>query len=747
MTAEEKNWGHGPTSHDSQMWRHVKEKFGAKLLVDDVTDLIRFQTVIRQLKQCEAYDELMSLVKRRADQRDPHFSQTQCLKIWYAIESGIRSAFDKVSISTKRRKMFTVVVGQFALPLVSETDTPFTLFKANDVPRMRKLLGLKIAFKPKAVAALIPATEGKAIKRKRISKAHPGQGRRTDPTSTDPEILTASASEATIPDPEIEIISLPHAISRILNEGIWQLISHDVSVDEHSQVSCRLKDMIAAAFKLMLSEGTPLTMTTTDGDSTAVQTTIGNLHRLRSELHKHLIRFSTGYMMLNSLTPFAEPPQGQQEPETPSLGNSDLVPLPGPSPLHSPSPSVDDDEGQDGLYVLSSAEAMKLRKWVAVNRISYSPISLQPSYRCVQGQVAAHLAKASDDSANPIVDIVAIICTELNPAWVREVESMQQTNADAKIFFADDNEMAEFLRLRSSYILKLACEFSQFNYGTSKTLQDPEVQTRIAVVDCLIHQTADLQHFYEATLGWIHETPSCSMDQLMDFLLKIQELLGLVEEMPDSFHEVTDATESGPGSETPASSPVAAPEAAIQPASQLASQPASEAASAPGVAAASASAAAKEPQTEQSANGKTDSTEVVSQEAAAAATGTTVATGIPMTTAVDKWTRNIAGPRSGRSIRHCQLMIADYLSEQLNKDRMANIELRSIVNGDKDKIGAYAMPNLAKETTLTLSGEVVTEEPVCGYGYKIASLGTTDFFVDPSIPQVLRNTASNCTSH
>ena len=220
MTADEKNWGHGPTSHDSQMRRHVKEKFGAKLLVDDVTDLIRFQTVIRQLKQCEAYDELMSLVKRRADQRDPHFSQTQCLEIWYAIDSGIRSAFDKVSISTKRRKMFTVVVGQFALPLVSETDTPFTLFKANDVPRMRKLLGLKIAFKPKAVAALIPATDGRASKRKRISKAHPGQGMRTDPASTDPEILTASASEATIPDPEIEIISLPHAISRILNEGI-----------------------------------------------------------------------------------------------------------------------------------------------------------------------------------------------------------------------------------------------------------------------------------------------------------------------------------------------------------------------------------------------------------------------------------------------------------------------------------------------------------------------------------------------
>ena len=92
-------------------------------------------------------------------------------------------------------------------------------------------------------------------------------------------------------------------------------------------------------------------------------------------------------------------------------------------------------------------------------------------------------------------------------------------------------------------------------------------------------------------------------------------------------------------------------------------------------------------------------------------------------------------------------MIADYLSEQLNKDRIANIELRSIVNGDKDRIGAYAMPNSAKETTLTLYGEVVTEEPVCGYGYKIASLGTTDFFVDPSIPQVLRNTASNCTSH
>ena len=94
--------------------------------------------------------------------------------------------------------------------------------------------------------------------------------------------------------------------------------------------------------------------------------------------------------------------------------------------------------------------------------------------------------------------------------------------------------MAEFLRLRSSYILKLACEFSQFNYDTSKTLQDPEVQTRIAVVDCLTHQPSDLHHFYEATIGWIHETPSCSMDQLMDFLLKIQELLGLVEEMPDS---------------------------------------------------------------------------------------------------------------------------------------------------------------------------------------------------------------------
>ena len=173
----------------------------------------------------------------------------------------------------------------------------------------------------------------------------------------------------------------------------------------------------------------------------------------------------------------------------------------------SPADAAAADEMDAPSKSLSFGSAINFKSWLSENS---SSLVLQPAYqRCCQkvSETYAPAEKQSTDHASVLLSIIRTIDVELKPEWIHEV----CVSDDNSFFFNTNVDVADFLKLRSKYVLSLVDAFCAGPRRISsedltvplRCISDNDEKVAVlARVDATFDGGEDLFTMYRCVLSW-----------------------------------------------------------------------------------------------------------------------------------------------------------------------------------------------------------------------------------------------------
>ena len=247
-------WGSGVNSHDSQCWSFITENWDkSSRHCDTITEFLHTRTFLEQLRNQGVYDMLMSTLAEDVEHKNANLNYNRFAGIAYSIDSALRTNLvGDSSLPAQRKSTLLHLSLKFALPCVDDPHTTFVLFEQGSASKFKRLACLNVAFKPRAVAALIPAESDKKIKI--IKKPRGTRKKETSetPAAAAAAVDTVDTSAPQVPDPETQLLNIFTACSKAIDEGLWQLYAHGVDVNNDADCAVRITELLGVALRLLI---------------------------------------------------------------------------------------------------------------------------------------------------------------------------------------------------------------------------------------------------------------------------------------------------------------------------------------------------------------------------------------------------------------------------------------------------------------------------------------------------------------
>ena len=492
-------------------------------------------------QELSAFKELQQLLKKRCDHRNSQWNFHTFCRLAYHIESGMRGLLGK-SCASSRRCLMVVTLMEFCLPLCGEVSSRFDLFKNMDGPRVVKLLNLKWAFKPRPCSTMLPAPSDPAGGSKKGTRKKKRKSSASDIATPTKDGQASGVGEEerapVVEDQSAEILSTPQVLSRILDEGLWQLLSKGIEAGSDINIVQKVRNTCTVFWALALSKGSGVTLRA-ESDEDSVNIT--NIFGFRDHLHKDLNTFSNGYLLVRGHSLAVAPtviaqPSPELAPLPSPASSPEFVPLPSPSPCSSVGPDITGDT----LELLSVDQAGSLMKWLSANSLSRGHV-LHGCFRAVQARVLSHaqeIANSNCDWKQVLKVIVDEVCSEIHPAWVSEVTLMHTKNHNYTMFFKEAEHVGKFMKIRKTYITALLSEFGlgeelgdalRLPSTVFQVLQDPELGEICAAAESLVDSRDDVHRFWCSLCDWLSTGANhpVSAESLLSLVTLMQEQMGL----------------------------------------------------------------------------------------------------------------------------------------------------------------------------------------------------------------------------
>ena len=385
-------------------------------------------------RQVTALQVLFKILKQKCDHRHPMWSFHAFVKIAYQVESSMRTTLNK-QCSTARRWALVVACLEYALPLAGDVTTSFEMQKSKDGVRLQKRFALRWNFQPRPCSVLVKDTTESKKKKVKGSKRKSKVSTDTLETPTVAEAQEADETPTVLP-PDPESLTTTQALSRVVDEGLWQLINKGFKPDEELDIQSKVQHVIRLFWKLSLSGGVGIDAELQNG----VTTKISNIYDFRARIHEHLEAFASGYLLVRghnlSAAPVVAGQRGLEDsPEMSPLPSPLMSPVPSPEMSPLPSPLASPDDSWD---LLSHEQACDFLQWLAANPMSLVH-SFHPAFRTMQTRVSQEALKLQLEIGSTWRSILKIIvgevCKHICIDWMNEVCSSVKKGKSHEICF------------------------------------------------------------------------------------------------------------------------------------------------------------------------------------------------------------------------------------------------------------------------------------------------------------------------
>ena len=258
-------------------------------------------------------------------------------------------------------------------------------------------------------------------------------------TPTVPE--DCEAETPTVLPLDSERLTTTQVLSRMVDEGLWQLINAGFKPEEDTDIQAKVQHVVRLFWKLALSGGAGIDVELKNG----ITTKISNIYEFRDCIHEHLEALASGYLLVRGHNLSVAPVVARQRSPCPSPSMSPLS-SPAASPAWSPSaspvisplpsPATTDDDSWD---FLSHDQACDFIRWLSDNPISFGH-SFHPAFRTMQTRVSEEALKLQSGQADEawkaiLKIIIGEICNHICTDWVNEVCSIVKKGKSHNICF------------------------------------------------------------------------------------------------------------------------------------------------------------------------------------------------------------------------------------------------------------------------------------------------------------------------
>ena len=572
-------WGTGELSHDKQMWEYLVGIHGTELIVADQTEFLRSRTWITQLERKECMPELLKVVKKFCYHQHPKYTIHEFMKVGYSIESTLRSHYSSL-LTPSRMKLMLLVLHEFALPLSTNCGAKFLLHEHGDAARIERLLLMTFPFRAKAVSSLIPDASEK--KKRRVTKAA---------TAKTTEAEAQQENQLVVAENPIEDVMFGMLVSRVIDEGFWQLLVHGISPDTESECSPRVVELLTLAFMVALTEA-PVEVVLPGGEKKMIT----DLADFREHCMNLLQDFCKGYMLVKNLVPILPPSESPPSQVAPSGDGGSTTSAgvhvqPATSEEEGLQHMADSDalkflqfvRGTAGQFALETptsvrrlAKISQRNLYISFMRLMYClatflardlrvhavlssctnfklQTALQPTFRKIQDNLLADLPPTVADLTWR--DILSSICTSvsdvIDPKWIIECAHIQRADKDHSIFFESRGDFEAFLRLRSAYITTLLGQFARAQSPDGSAagqllpslvfeyLANPMNNLVVSIGDALVDDASEIEHYWSGILEWMVDPKNAgaSSEVLQAFVHDLKVHLGLIVASDDEPEE------------------------------------------------------------------------------------------------------------------------------------------------------------------------------------------------------------------
>ena len=301
---------------------------------------------------------MMDLFKKRCDHRHPNWNhKTFChIGCWLNRELGT-PAYNNMSESRKAMVMMATL--RMCMPLVADaadqsSGDGLVLCSPGDAPRIRRICSLQFTFKPLQASVANIIIVKKKQEKTRASKA------------------SASCSDMPVPempvpptaDPAIESLGTFNVVSRIVDEGLTDLLAKNINIDEEPQSVEGSTTRFRMFMQIVFSGGCGVLLSTGQmGRAGPEMIKVITFADCCSHAHQYLKHRAEGFLIIRGEAgPMPECSSSRIATAVPSE-----PPVPAPSPDASPDASPTYDAGEDELEVMKPSDVPRLVKWLEEN--------------------------------------------------------------------------------------------------------------------------------------------------------------------------------------------------------------------------------------------------------------------------------------------------------------------------------------------------------------------------------------------
>ena len=176
---------------------------------------------------------MMDLFKKKCDHRHPNWNQKTFCHIGYWLNRELGTPLYN-NMSESRKAMVMMATLRMCMPLVADaadqsSGDGLVLCSSGDASRIRRMSSFQFAFKPLPTSVANTTTAKKKQKKQRSSKAEKSAASCSDMPA--PEVPVPPTA-----DPAIEILSTFNVVSRIVDEGLTDLLAKNIKIDEEVQL-------------------------------------------------------------------------------------------------------------------------------------------------------------------------------------------------------------------------------------------------------------------------------------------------------------------------------------------------------------------------------------------------------------------------------------------------------------------------------------------------------------------------------
>ncbi len=403
-----------------------------------------------------------------------------------------------------RRSQLISLLLKFALPLIGDAQSRFLLCKSDHAGKLSKTLLAVVDFKPKPVAALMASADNSKKKAKDVRRKKKKVGAGEAPPPEQPLV---------VPDPAVESVKILVAISRCVDEGLWQLLSRTPPIDIDADAECFPKalDMLAIGVQLMLN----IAFGDGQGITISEDVSIATLKCFRDFAFQKLGEFSKGYLAVKEWVPLIEPfldlSTLEQEQSSVAVAASAATAESDAGVPGSPAAKV------SSFHVLGSDQGMSFmafcRKHLAA--MVHGPVQGHGVFHDAEQELLNwKLGLSSIPSLQDVVHkVCAVTCSKIDPSWVAEAAIVHrdfQVGGNIDYVFSDVDSLRSFLRFRSLVILQLLRTAVPWTAAGDFpfALLDGEVTAAISAADSSIVSQLDAAEFWMSLATFVVDSSS-----------------------------------------------------------------------------------------------------------------------------------------------------------------------------------------------------------------------------------------------